>query len=165
MLNYASVMVSRRPSCSFERRCEASFSTLRINHWLPAQKPKIYRSSQIQLVAKEKSGLNNQKLLFRALGKFPQENRPNCSVYCSSFRFVVVGPDHMGIFLAPKTNVRLINWSFVEGEVLEGPIWKDNRTTHFIFYSHGLSPSQWEFWLELEVKFFSRPVRTQPFGF
>ncbi len=60
----------------------------------------------------------------------------------------------MGIFFSPAEKVKLVSWSFEDGKILTGPIWKDNRPTHFIFYSHGLSPSYWEFWLEFEVRLF-----------
>lgn len=56
----------------------------------------------------------------------------------------------MGIYFSPAAGVKLTSWSFVEGKVLEGPEWKDGRPTYYIFYSHGLSPTSWEFWLELK---------------
>jgi hypothetical protein len=79
-------------------------------------------------LTKEKSDLNKLRLLFRANG-----------------------PDHMGVYFSPKKGISVENWSFVEDEVKSGPIWKDNRLTYFIYYSHGLSPTSWEFWIELKV--------------
>eukprot|EP00094_Tigriopus_californicus_P008285 TCALIF_07981-PA protein Name:"Similar to ermp1 Endoplasmic reticulum metallopeptidase 1 (Xenopus laevis)" AED:0.31 eAED:0.31 QI:0/0.9/0.90/0.90/1/1/11/658/673 len=101
---------------------------LKINHWLPARAPKMQHKATVELVTTESSGSHQYKLLFR-----------------------VAGPDHIGIYFAPEENVQLINWSFDEGHILTGPIWKDNRPTHYIFYSHGLSMSTWEFWIELKV--------------
>ena len=49
-------------------------------------------------------------------------------------------------------NVRLTAWSFGD-EMLTGPEWKDGRPTYYIFYSHGSSPTPWQFWIELAVIF------------
>ena len=45
-----------------------SFYMLRINHWIPATKPRIYQDSSILLLAKEEVGLYTYRLLFRATG-------------------------------------------------------------------------------------------------
>ena len=60
------------------------------------------------------------------------------------------GPDHMGIYFSPAAGVTLTNWSFENGKILTGPVWKDDRPTYYIFYSHGLSPSSWEFWEDFQ---------------
>ena len=52
----------------------------------------------------------------------------------------------MGIYFSPAAGVTLTNWSFENGKILAGPAWRDERPTYYIFYSHGLSPSSWEFW-------------------
>jgi hypothetical protein len=57
----------------------------------------------------------------------------------------------MGIFFSPLPGVRLTAWSFGD-EILAGPEWKDGRPTYYIFYSHGLSPTPWQFWIELAVR-------------
>ena len=49
------------------------------------------------------------------------------------------------------SGVKLNTWSFSNGELLEGPTWKDNRPTYYIFYSHGLAPTPWTFWLDFKV--------------
>ena len=94
------------------------------------------------------------------------------------FLFQASGPDHMGIYISPGTyiylfilffsqlfvcfyyliwrtfsvsGVKLNTWSFSNGELLEGPTWKDNRPTYYIFYSHGLAPTPWTFWLDFKV--------------
>ena len=51
----------------------------------------------------------------------------------------------------PVSGVKLTTWSFSNGELLEGPTWKDNRPTYYIFYSHGLAPTPWTFWLDFKV--------------
>lgn len=101
---------------------------LRINHWIPAPRPKIWTPFSIELVTSEAPKINTRKLLFRA-----------------------VGPDHMGVFLSPAIGVSLKSWSLAEGEVLEGPEWRLGRPTHYIFHSSGKDGESWQFWLELEV--------------
>ncbi len=57
----------------------------------------------------------------------------------------------MGVFFSPEAGVKLTSWSFEDGKILTGPEWKDGRPTYYIFYSHGLSASTWEFWIELKT--------------
>lgn len=103
-------------------------SMLRINNWIPAGKPKFFRDTNITLMHSDEMAPHVIRLLFQASG-----------------------PDHMGIYFSPKPGVTLKTWSFSEGEILEGPKWKDDRPTFYIFYSHGLQPSPWQFWLEFKV--------------
>ena len=56
----------------------------------------------------------------------------------------------MGIYFSPAAGVTLTNWSFENGKILTGPVWRDDRPTYYIFYSHGLSPSSWEFWDDIQ---------------
>ena len=35
----------------------------------------------------------------------------------------------MGIYFTPSTGIKLSNWSFSEGEILNGPEWKNGRLT------------------------------------
>jgi hypothetical protein len=56
----------------------------------------------------------------------------------------------MGIFFSPAVGVKLTGWSFGD-DILTGPVWKDDRPTYYIFYSHGLSPTAWQFWIEVSV--------------
>jgi hypothetical protein len=58
----------------------------------------------------------------------------------------------MGIYMSPASRVKMETWSLSDGEILEGPIWKDARPTYYIFHSHGLSPTPWDFWVELSVR-------------
>jgi hypothetical protein len=121
------------------RACEANLycgmpvyypaaSLLRLNHWLPGPRPKLWTPLSIELAATEAPSVSVRRLLFRA-----------------------VGPDHMGVFLSPATGVSLARWSLAGGEVLAGPEWKRGRPTHYIFHSSGKEGDSWEFWLELEV--------------
>ena len=107
------------------------FSPNRINNWIPAPKPKIFRDTNITLLHADEVSPHVVRLLFQTSG-----------------------PDHMGIYFSPKSGVSLTTWSFSDGEVLEGPKWKDERPTYYIFHSHGLSPAPWQFWLQFKVRVF-----------
>ena len=65
--------------------------------------------------------------------------------------FYFIGPDHMGIYFSPAVGIRLKSWSFSNGKILDGPPWKDERPTYYIFHSHGISPTPWQFWIEFKV--------------
>ena len=58
----------------------------------------------------------------------------------------------MGIYFSPAVGVRLKSWSFADGKILDGPSWKDERPTYYIFHSHGISPTPWQFWIEFQVR-------------
>ena len=106
------------------------FHFSRINNWIPAPKPKIFRDTNITLLHADEVSPHVIRLLFQASG-----------------------PDHMGIYFSPKSGVTLTTWSFSEGELLEGPKWKDDRPTYYIFHSGGLSPAPWRFWLQFKVRY------------
>ena len=57
----------------------------------------------------------------------------------------------MGIYFSPAVGIRLKSWSFSNGKILDGPPWKDERPTYYIFHSHGISPTPWQFWIEFKV--------------
>eukprot|EP00092_Neocalanus_flemingeri_P002862 GFUD01003060.1.p1 GENE.GFUD01003060.1~~GFUD01003060.1.p1 ORF type:complete len:914 (+),score=90.26 GFUD01003060.1:82-2823(+) len=103
-------------------------SLLRVNHWIPAPKPKLWTPISLNITHMEAPTINTRKLLFKA-----------------------VGPDHMGVFISPAIGITLKSWSLADGKVLEGPEWKMGRPTHYIFHSSGKENDSWEFWLELEV--------------
>ena len=105
------------------------FHYSRINNWIPAPKPKIFRDTNITLLHADEVSPHVIRLLFQASG-----------------------PDHMGIYFSPKSGVTLTTWSFSEGELLEGPKWKDDRPTYYIFHSGGLSPAPWQFWVQFKVR-------------
>ncbi len=58
----------------------------------------------------------------------------------------------MSVVFSPAAGVNLASWSFGDENIQPGPDWKDGRRTYFIFYSHGLTPKPWEFWIELNVR-------------
>ena len=74
---------------------------LRVNHWIPAPRPKLWTPLSIELVTMDNPSISVRKLLFRA-----------------------TGPDHMGVFLSPAIGVHLKSWSLADGEVLAGPDWR-----------------------------------------
>lgn len=103
-------------------------SLLRINHWIPAPLPKLYKTIDLDMIHQDAMSVNVRRVLFRA-----------------------TGPDHMGVFISPSAGIKLISWSLAQGQVLEGPEWKANRPTYYIFHSQGKDTEAFEFWLDLEV--------------
>lgn len=104
-------------------------SMLRINHWIKAAKPKIYHETNLKLIQTDHPTPDVYKLLFEASG-----------------------PDHMSIFFSPEVGVKLKKWSFADGQILDsGPVWKDDRPTYYVFHSHGLHTTSFQFWLEFKV--------------
>merc|ERR1712106_929385 len=101
-------------------------SLLRVNHWIPAPKPKLWTPISLSITHTEAPTINTSKLLFKA-----------------------VGPDHMGVFISPAMGIRIKSWSLADGNVLEGPQWKMGRPTHYIFHSSGKENDSWESWLDL----------------
>ena len=68
------------------------------------------------------------------------------------------GPDHMTLFVSPYAGVELKSWSFLSGDPLKGPNWK-NRSTYFVYYSYGSDRQLWNFWMEFEVRTRARANR------
>lgn len=101
---------------------------LRINTWIPAPQPKIYKPVELELIHLEASSVSIRRLLFKA-----------------------TGPDHMGVFLSPALGIQLVSWSLADRQILQGPEWKQGRPTYYIFHSQGKDTEPWEFWLDLEV--------------
>ena len=64
----------------------------------------------------------------------------------------------MGIYFSPVSDVRLKSWSFADGKILDGPVWKDERPTYYIFHSHGISPLTWQFWVEFRVSSYTEKL-------
>ena len=101
----------------------------RVNHWIPAKRPNVYQTSEVKLIAKEEPNPTRVKLLFK-----------------------VKGSDHMSIYFSPWTNAEIVDWSFDKDKIIPSHSdWKDGRKVYHIFYSHGLNPGPWEFWVELKV--------------
>ncbi|XP_039615500.1 endoplasmic reticulum metallopeptidase 1-like isoform X1 [Polypterus senegalus] len=63
----------------------------------------------------------------------------------TNLTFQATGPSHMSIYFLTRNGAKLISWSFGDGSPefnLDGE--------YFIFYSHGLDYSAWNFWLEIQ---------------
>jgi len=103
-------------------------SMLKINHWIKTEKPRIYQEAGLKLIQTETPTPDTVKMLFEAKG-----------------------PDHLGIFFSPEVGVTLKKWSFSDGETMDGPKWKDGRKTYYIFHSHGMMSSTFQFWLEFKT--------------
>ena len=103
-------------------------SMLRLNHWLPAPAPRLYRPISLTLQHIDSPTATVRRALFQA-----------------------TGPDHMGVYISPAVGVKLTTWSLADGELLTGPAWKNDRPTYYIFHSHGKDPETWDFWLQFEV--------------
>jgi hypothetical protein len=69
---------------------------------------------------------------------------------------IAKGPDHMGLFISPVNDVKLVKWSILEDfEVPKsGPKWQ-NRDTHFIYYFSTNSSKEFNFHLDIEVRAFT----------
>ena len=58
------------------------------------------------------------------------------------------GPDHITMYFSPALGIELVNSSF--GELLVSET-EDERDVYFLFYSHGVDPGPWTFWIEFDV--------------
>ena len=137
-----------------------SYNTIdyRINHWIGAKKPRVYQETGLKLLHTESAAVDTIRLLFEAKGNINIESsrhqrhsnlgKKSVGLYLYVFH---LGPDHMGIYFSPAAGVRLKSWSFADGKILDGPVWKDERPTYYIFHSHGISPTPWQFWVEFQV--------------
>ena len=71
----------------------------------------------------------------------------------------LAGPDHMALYLSPHDGVSIVASSV--GSLV--PIVDHDgsgRVFYFIYYSHGVDPGQWEFWLEFAVSWSTNKPKT-----
>ena len=52
------------------------------------------------------------------------------------------------MYFSPALGIELVNSSF--GELLVSET-EDERDVYFLFYSHGVDPGPWTFWIEFDV--------------
>ncbi|GAB0100844.1 endoplasmic reticulum metallopeptidase 1 [Sergentomyia squamirostris] len=52
--------------------------------------------------------------------------------------FEITGPNHMGIFLAPRRGLEMVHWTLLDHVPITGPRWHE-RDTYFVFLSYGLN--------------------------
>lgn len=64
-----------------------------------------------------------------------------------TFTFQIEGPPHMGIFLSPAENMKMINWTYLDNQIPEsGPQWQNGRDTYFVFFNYAYEmPPQFQF--------------------
>ena len=67
------------------------------------------------------------------------------------FTFRIEGPPHMGVFLSPAENMKMVNWTYLNSQVPEsGPKWQNDRDTYFILFNYGYGmPPDFEFQLTI----------------
>uniref|UniRef100_A0A0K8UYI2 FXNA-like protease n=2 Tax=Bactrocera latifrons TaxID=174628 RepID=A0A0K8UYI2_BACLA len=64
----------------------------------------------------------------------------------SRYSFTLTGPDHMTIFIGPKTPAKIVNWSFNDTMI------RDNwEPPYFIYYSYGKDSSALDFYIDMET--------------
>lgn len=62
----------------------------------------------------------------------------------------IKGPDHMGVIISPKTNVKFVRWSINEDGPLGGPLW-NGQETYFIYYASASDLEPWVFSIDFKV--------------
>lgn len=60
----------------------------------------------------------------------------------------VTGPSHMSLYVRPHKGSTLSQWSLGNGTPVTS-----KGGDYFVFYSHGLQASAWQFWIEVQVGF------------
>lgn len=58
----------------------------------------------------------------------------------------VTGPSHMSLYVRPHKGSTLSQWSLGNGTPVTS-----KGGDYFVFYSHGLQASAWQFWIEVQV--------------
>lgn len=66
------------------------------------------------------------------------------AVYTS--RYLPTGPSHMSLYIRPHEGSALSTWSLGDGTPVASV-----GGDYFVFYSHGLQATPWQFWIELTV--------------
>lgn len=61
------------------------------------------------------------------------------------FQIEISGPDHMGMFIQPLEDAKLVDWSFNRE-----PIEKEYSAPHFVYFSYGIDATPLKFNLEFE---------------
>ncbi|KAL3286357.1 hypothetical protein HHI36_000864 [Cryptolaemus montrouzieri] len=62
----------------------------------------------------------------------------------------IEGANHIGVMMSPVFGVTLKQWSLESKQPLAGPIW-NGRNTYFIYYTYGLNPVPFNFYIDFEV--------------
>ncbi|XP_013203543.1 endoplasmic reticulum metallopeptidase 1 isoform X1 [Microtus ochrogaster] len=109
------------PLCGFPWYLPVHF-LVRKNWYLPAPEISPRNPAHFRLVSKEKTPWDSIKLTFEA-----------------------TGPSHMSFYVRTHKGSTLSQWSLGNGTPVTG-----RGGDYFVFYSHGLQASAWQFWIEVQ---------------
>ncbi|XP_028619895.1 endoplasmic reticulum metallopeptidase 1 [Grammomys surdaster] len=110
------------PLCGFPWYLPVHF-LIRKNWYLPAPEISPKNPAHFRLVSKEKMPWDSIKLTFEA-----------------------TGPSHMSFYVRTHKGSTLSQWSLGNGIPVTS-----RGGDYFVFYSHGLQASAWQFWIEVQV--------------
>ncbi|XP_012576863.1 PREDICTED: endoplasmic reticulum metallopeptidase 1 isoform X2 [Condylura cristata] len=110
------------PLCGFPWYLPVHF-LIRKNWYLPAAEVSPRVPTHFRLVSKEQTPWDTIKLTFEA-----------------------VGPSHMSFYIRTHKGTTLSQWSLGSGTPVTS-----KGGDYFVFYSHGLQASAWQFWIEIQV--------------
>ncbi|EGW00424.1 Endoplasmic reticulum metallopeptidase 1 [Cricetulus griseus] len=110
------------PLCGFPWYLPVHF-LIRKNWYLPAPEISPRNPAHFRLISKEKTPWGSIKLTFEA-----------------------TGPSHMSFYVRTHKGSTLSQWSLGNGIPVTS-----RGGDYFVFYSHGLQASAWQFWIEVQV--------------
>uniref|UniRef100_A0A9L0SP89 Endoplasmic reticulum metallopeptidase 1 n=1 Tax=Equus caballus TaxID=9796 RepID=A0A9L0SP89_HORSE len=110
------------PLCGFPWYLPVHF-LIRKNWYLPAADVSPRDPAHFRLVSKERTPWDSVKLTFEA-----------------------TGPSHMSFYVRTHKGSTLSQWSLGNGTPVTS-----KGGDYFVFYSHGLQASAWQFWIEVQV--------------
>ncbi|XP_038193626.1 endoplasmic reticulum metallopeptidase 1 isoform X2 [Arvicola amphibius] len=110
------------PLCGFPWYLPVHF-LVRKNWYLPAPEISPRNPAHFRLISKEKTPWDSIKLTFEA-----------------------TGPSHMSFYVRSHKGSTLSRWSLGNGTPVTS-----RGGDYFVFYSHGLQASAWQFWIEVQV--------------
>ncbi|KAK1334507.1 hypothetical protein QTO34_005513 [Cnephaeus nilssonii] len=112
----------KAPLCGFPWYLPVHF-LIRKNWYLPASEVSPGEPVHFRLISKEQTPWDSVKLTFEASG-----------------------PSHMSLYVRPHKGSTLSQWSLGNGTPVTS-----KGGDYFVFYSHGLQASAWQFWIEVQV--------------
>ncbi|XP_017732929.1 PREDICTED: endoplasmic reticulum metallopeptidase 1 isoform X2 [Rhinopithecus bieti] len=110
------------PLCGFPWYLPVHF-LIRKNWYLPAPEVSPRNPAHFRLISKEQTPWDSIKLTFEA-----------------------TGPSHMSFYVRAHKGSTLSQWSLGNGTPVTS-----KGGDYFVFYSHGLQASAWQFWIEVQV--------------
>ncbi|XP_058287366.1 endoplasmic reticulum metallopeptidase 1 isoform X3 [Hylobates moloch] len=110
------------PLCGFPWYLPVHF-LIRKNWYLPAPEVSPKNPAHFRLISKEQTPWDSIKLTFEA-----------------------TGPSHMSFYVRAHKGSTLSQWSLGNGTPVTS-----KGGDYFVFYSHGLQASAWQFWIEVQV--------------